>query len=337
MWKVFISYSHKDREWKNRIVKHLGVLEKERKLEVWDDHRIAAGIDWLPEIERAIQTCDVALLLISADFLNSRFILGQEVTKLLKRRLKEGVHVIPIILWACAWTQVDWLAGIQARPVDGTPLSSLSKPKAESALAALAKEVLHLTTAIPRSALPTDYVIRHSQSDFIDPGLKEQAICLKSEAEFRIAFREWYQSPVSKDQIAKIKELIEQKSGSKSALVKSVDIRVKYSLLPLIRTMIEIESRLRIAHLVPFTQNRTNHIKENIQELVKERWPHIVYAAYRDAVEHFVHHVGELYDYKEAELSETRDEVMKWEFEGLFSEVDQLLQKALADSILAIH
>ena len=50
---IFISYSHKDEEWKDRVVTHLRVLEMEGMLDVWDDRRIEAGDDWKPEIEKA--------------------------------------------------------------------------------------------------------------------------------------------------------------------------------------------------------------------------------------------------------------------------------------------
>ena len=40
---VFISYSRKDEEWKDRLVTHLGVLEQEGLLDLWDDRRIELG------------------------------------------------------------------------------------------------------------------------------------------------------------------------------------------------------------------------------------------------------------------------------------------------------
>ena len=43
---IFISYSHKDEEWKDQVVMHLRVLEMEGMLDVWDDRRIEAGDDW---------------------------------------------------------------------------------------------------------------------------------------------------------------------------------------------------------------------------------------------------------------------------------------------------
>ncbi len=42
--KIFISYSHVDEVWKDRLMKHLQVLEREGMFEVWDDRRIAAGL-----------------------------------------------------------------------------------------------------------------------------------------------------------------------------------------------------------------------------------------------------------------------------------------------------
>jgi tetratricopeptide (TPR) repeat protein len=138
---VFISYSHKDELWKERLVTQLRVLQMEGVLEVWDDRRIEAGLDWRPEIEQAIERAAVAILLVSADFLTSKFILGEEVPRLLERRQKEGLRVIPLIVRPCAWQAVKWLSPIQARPKDGRPLSSATAHQIEVDLAALALEV----------------------------------------------------------------------------------------------------------------------------------------------------------------------------------------------------
>jgi len=140
MGKVFISYSHRDEEWKDRVVEQLGVLADEG-LTIWDDRRISAGADWLPEIEVAIDGCDVALLLISTKFLNSKFCKEREVPALLARRQTQGTRVIPVILSPCQWRRIPWLEGIQAHPKDGDPLSGMSDHEAEAALSDLAGEI----------------------------------------------------------------------------------------------------------------------------------------------------------------------------------------------------
>ena len=89
---------------KDRVLTHLRVLEMEGMLDVWDDRRIEAGDDWFTEIEQAINAANIAIFLVSANFLTSKFIHDEEVSRLLTRREKEGVRVIPIIIKPCAWT-----------------------------------------------------------------------------------------------------------------------------------------------------------------------------------------------------------------------------------------
>lgn len=116
---VFISYSHRDEAWKDRLVTQLRVLQTEAILDVWDDRRIEAGQDWLPEIQRAMSAASVAILMIEADFLTSEFIRGSEVPELLQRRAQGGLRVFPVIVRPCNWKLVRWLAPIQCRPTDG--------------------------------------------------------------------------------------------------------------------------------------------------------------------------------------------------------------------------
>ena len=153
MASVFISYSHLDEVWKDRVQKQLKVLETAGiDLVTWDDRRISAGLDWRPEIERAIDACDVALLLISSNFLTSAFIMGNEVPPLLQRRQAANVPVIPVILSPCQWQLHKWLSPIQARPKDAAQLTGMSEHAAEQALSNLAGEIAQLVRQRPSSA-----------------------------------------------------------------------------------------------------------------------------------------------------------------------------------------
>lgn len=138
---VFISYSHKDESWKDRLVSHLGVLQHESILDMWDDRRIVAGEDWYQEIQDAIDAASAAILLVSADFLTSKFILDEEVPRIMERREKEGLRIFPVILKPCAWKYVKWLARMNLRPRDGRPILGGSDFQIETDLAAIAEEV----------------------------------------------------------------------------------------------------------------------------------------------------------------------------------------------------
>lgn len=153
--RIFISYSHEDEDWKDSVSGQLSVLNA--VFDVWDDRRITAGDDWQAEITSALADCDVALLLISRDFLNSAYIKENEVPALLRRREQEGLRVIPVILRPCPWQRVNWLNSIQARPLDGEALSGMREHDQEMALSNLAGEIADLvaTRAAERPERPT--------------------------------------------------------------------------------------------------------------------------------------------------------------------------------------
>jgi tetratricopeptide (TPR) repeat protein len=139
--KVFISYSHQDEDWKDRLQTHLGISAEEGLLKIWEDRQIRAGSDWFEDITRTIESADIALLLISVDFLTSRFIRGEEVPRLLKRRSEQGLHVFPIIVRSCDWQVVPWLASMQVRPWGARPLADYEGNQQEEQLTAIAREV----------------------------------------------------------------------------------------------------------------------------------------------------------------------------------------------------
>jgi TIR domain len=144
---IFISYSHQDEVWKDRLVQQLGVLEEQGLFTVWHDREVGLGAAWSPEIERAIQAARVAILLVSSDFLTSDFIQEHEIPQFLQRRQYEGLLVVPVIVRPCPWKRVPWLSAIQVRPTDGKPLVSLDW---ETELARLAEDIgTHLQAASP--------------------------------------------------------------------------------------------------------------------------------------------------------------------------------------------
>jgi hypothetical protein len=96
--KVFISYSHADKEWLDRLKRHLKPLVREGNLDCWDDTHIRPGDDWKQEIQNALDTAQVAVLLISADFFASDFIDETELPPLLDAAKAKGARILPVIL-----------------------------------------------------------------------------------------------------------------------------------------------------------------------------------------------------------------------------------------------
>jgi hypothetical protein len=148
---VFISYSHKDEAEKEELVSHLGVLQGEGLVEVWVDDRIGAGDDWAADIQQVMSHARVAILLVTKNFLTSKFILQTEVPRLLERRKSEGVTVFPVIARPCAWRRVKWLAAMNVRPKNGDPVWREDGRYADDELAAIAEEVADIIERASRA------------------------------------------------------------------------------------------------------------------------------------------------------------------------------------------
>ncbi|HIK03555.1 MAG TPA: TIR domain-containing protein [Trichormus sp. M33_DOE_039] len=125
--KVFISYAHKDEAFKDELVTMLASMQRRGIIDAWQDRRIEPGDEWYQAIQTAMNECDLAVLLVSKNFLASRFINDKEVPQLLKRRKAEGMRVIPIIIRPCMWSSEPVLRDLQALPQDGKAVISFSE------------------------------------------------------------------------------------------------------------------------------------------------------------------------------------------------------------------
>lgn len=129
--KVFISYSHKDSDALERLKVHLTPQERAGLVDRWDDTRIQSGQDWNVEIKRALDAANIAVLIVSADFLASDYIHKNELPPLLDAAEKEGLIVMSVILKPCRFTQTASLAQYQSVNPPDRPWSALNAHERE--------------------------------------------------------------------------------------------------------------------------------------------------------------------------------------------------------------
>ena len=139
--KIFISYSHADEVWKDRLHKYLNVQVRLNRLTVWEDRQIRTGEEWNPAIEKAILESDIAVLLVTIDFLNSDFIQNQEIPFIQKNNLK----IMPIIISPCAWDDFEYISKQQGFTKNNQPLEELNINRE---LNRIVKELCHINLLI---------------------------------------------------------------------------------------------------------------------------------------------------------------------------------------------
>ncbi|MEI6044238.1 MAG: TIR domain-containing protein [Chloroflexota bacterium] len=104
--KVFISCCKEDEKWLEQLKKHLKPLEYAKELKVFDHKQIEAGEDWENEVQKAVYSADIAILLISVDFLASDNIHNYHLL-LLKEVVRVGKISGFLVIVSDCWYERD--------------------------------------------------------------------------------------------------------------------------------------------------------------------------------------------------------------------------------------
>ncbi len=130
-YRVFISYSRANKDRKERLIKHLSALKADGTISLWHDGCIEAGELWRDELEQAMSQSEVALFLVSEDFISSPFCQDVEVPRMLERHRNEGVLIIPVIVDYCDWESIERINQFQVLPENGKPVPA-QKPQSKA-------------------------------------------------------------------------------------------------------------------------------------------------------------------------------------------------------------
>jgi hypothetical protein len=124
--KLFISYIHKDEKYLKELQTHLKPLERSELIEAWSDKEINPGSDWFVKIKEAMESAQLALLLVSGDFLASEFIHQHELTPLLDQAKAGTLRILWVPVTASNYKFTP-LRSIQAAVDPGKPLAERGK------------------------------------------------------------------------------------------------------------------------------------------------------------------------------------------------------------------
>lgn len=153
--QVFICYSHDDSMWLQELQKMLKPRVRSGSIITWADTMIKPGHRWKDEIEKALCSAKVAVLLVSDNFLASDFIANNELPRLLNAA-KEGVlKVMWVAVNHCLYEGTE-IEDYQAANDPKRPLNSLSDSGRNLALADICRMILDALEAESDGDLPQE-------------------------------------------------------------------------------------------------------------------------------------------------------------------------------------
>ncbi|MFC5848571.1 TIR domain-containing protein [Deinococcus petrolearius] len=121
--KIFISYTHRDEEYRNELVAHLALLSRQELVESWYDHKILAGSEIDADIIKNLDESKIIILLISSDFINSDYCYSKEMFKSLEKHSDGTARVIPVIVRSVDWSDAPF-SKLKMMPRDAIPIAT---------------------------------------------------------------------------------------------------------------------------------------------------------------------------------------------------------------------
>lgn len=148
--KVFVSYSHQDKEFASQLAVGCAQLRRDGWIQLWSDAEILPGAPWREEIYAALEQADLVVLLISPDFIQSDFCYGIEMSRALERHREGRARVIPIVIRATDTAGAPFTQ-LQMLPTGAAPVTSPRWPDRDSAWLDVARGLRRFLESLPRS------------------------------------------------------------------------------------------------------------------------------------------------------------------------------------------
>lgn len=141
--RVFVSYSHNDRNWLKTFQVALKPLLRRGTIDLWDDTRLKPGTNWKDSIDLAMKEANVALLLASQNFLNSDFVVQHELKTLLAAAQGRGVEIVWVAIDHALYEETE-LGALQAANDPQIPLVDLTKAQRQKEVVRICRYVRDL-------------------------------------------------------------------------------------------------------------------------------------------------------------------------------------------------
>ena len=141
--RIFVCYSHKDKEWKDRLCQMLTpfLRDGDIELQLWvDDQGIQPGEGWHEKIQSALKAAGVAVVLVSASFLESEYVMKHELPEIISAAADGKLRLFWICVSYAAYDATE-LEAFQAAHDVSQPLYALGRPEQDAVLLHVARDI----------------------------------------------------------------------------------------------------------------------------------------------------------------------------------------------------
>lgn len=185
--RIFVSYSHRGNgpQWKTALLRATHLFEQYHLIDVWQDGKIRVSSFWDDDIQQAMESAQVAVVLLTPEALDPRspadpnYILDTEFPHLRERQRSGQLTVFPIVCEDCNWREHDWLRATQASN-NSNPLSGLSATAQDQIFRQVGTEIAR---ELSRKALSVTLPVGPTTQTYLDrfpltrcPGLREERL-----------------------------------------------------------------------------------------------------------------------------------------------------------------
>ena len=154
---IFLSYAHLDEpekprgeeiQWLTFVMKFLRPAVKSGEFRIWVDRQMQGGTKWDKEIEGHLLTCNIFVLLVSANSMGSDYIIDKELELASRRQTAGELHVYPLLIEPTPKAGLKRVQDFNLRPRDAKPLQSYSLAERNQHMSDAADEIAEIANTI---------------------------------------------------------------------------------------------------------------------------------------------------------------------------------------------
>ena len=139
--RIFVSYSYKDREWKDRLCQMLAPFLRDGELQLsMDDGSFQPGDRWQETVQNALKSAGVVVVLVSASFLESAYAMNYELPEIVKVAADGRLRLLWLYVSHAEYNATA-LGSFQATHDVSQPLDVLARPEQDAILLKAAQDI----------------------------------------------------------------------------------------------------------------------------------------------------------------------------------------------------